>query len=145
MGFDLTGEQPGELGMICGGRGVLLHRSLSMPPTRPRSHSVSACADLAANGRRGWLVTVVPQGGETGAACRGGAWWTPRAPSLRDPILPVETLRELARKKGASDGLVAADGSRVYVEQVGPRETVFIFGAGHCGQKLAVVAGMVGF
>ena len=138
--FDLTGEQTGELGMICGGRGLLLIEHVAAADPAAKSLCLGL-RDLMGSGRRGWLVTIVPQGSER----RPSGWCLVDSEGsvIGAPILPIETLQELAKKGGICDGLIAAGGSRVHVEPVGPRETVFIFGAGHCGQKLAVVAELV--
>lgn len=143
MEFDLTSREAGELGMICGGRGLLLIACL------PAGSSASlelcrALVDLLSKKRKGWLVSMVsPPDHEatTGGTCLVDSEGT----VIGEPVAPVEMLRELVRKGGSPDQLTAWGQGRIYLQPVGPRESLYIFGAGHCGQRLAEIAHLVGF
>jgi xanthine dehydrogenase accessory factor len=64
---------------------------------------------------------------------------------LGQPGGPVEELQDLAKRGGTYDRIAAETGARTYVEPIGMQGTAYIFGAGHCGEKLAPVLSTVGF
>lgn len=138
--FDLTNQEAGELGMICGGRGLLLLQYLSAKGGASLEFC-RALITLAKERRKGWLVTAVREG--TGAASR--CLVDDQGKVFGDAIAPIDTLRDLVRKGGSSDQLLALGLGRIYLQPVGPREVLYIFGAGHCGQRLAEIAHLVGF
>jgi xanthine dehydrogenase accessory factor len=66
-------------------------------------------------------------------------------PHCGDLICAPEDLRELAKRGGTYDRIVAGAPTRIYVEPVGAQGTAYVFGAGHCGQRLAPVLSGLGF
>jgi xanthine dehydrogenase accessory factor len=132
-----------ELGMLCGGKEAVLIDCVE--PDRPGVQELFAgLRDLLRVGRKGWLVTVLPADRRGDARVRrclvdsGGG--------LRgDPAFDPEDLRVLAKKGGSFDYLKSADPERTYVEPVAARGSAYVFGAGHCGQKLVPVLSMLGF
>jgi xanthine dehydrogenase accessory factor len=109
----------GELGMACGGGGRLLIEYVAA--ARPGVKDLfDAVLHVWECGQRGWLVTSVPR--EHGSS------------------LPVR------RCLVESGGSVAGDpGCDTYVQSIGAQGTVYVFGAGHCGQSLVPVLSAVHF
>ena len=83
---------------------------------------------LLEGGRKGWLVTVLPQGGlEAGTEGLSGD------SSMRRWLVT------------SADHFVAEDPARTYVQPIGPLGTAYVFGAGHCGQRLVPLLSTLGF
>ena len=146
LDFELTSADAAGLGMICGGRGVLLVEHID-PDDHSRRDQYGALQELLAVGGTGWLVTAVADvsgssgGGITVKQCLVGSGGR----ITGDQVLPEEVLRGLASAGGALDGHTAAGRSGVYVQPVGAAGTAYVFGAGHCGRSLVPLLGMVGF
>lgn len=149
--FDLSNREAGESGMICGGRVSLLieYVAAGSPAWLELLHALVV---LASERRRGWLVSVLPPAeepvaGQEGREVKilGRCLVDDRGEVYGEPAVPADILRELARKGGSADQLLAQGPDRIYLQPVGPREVLYIFGAGHCGQSLATVADLVGF
>lgn len=141
-----------ELGMTCGGSGLVLVEHVGS--SRSGLHELfRSLAGLLESGDRGWLVTAVPEGDLSSSRdlavfrClvhSGGA-------IVGDPVDAPERLRALAERGGVhhriiSEGTKATEGPmRIYIHSVGARGSVYVFGAGHCGEKLIPVLSMLGF
>ncbi|OFW61643.1 MAG: hypothetical protein A2133_04675 [Actinobacteria bacterium RBG_16_64_13] len=120
MDYHLTEGDAAQLGMICGGQGLVL---IDYADSRqPATHELfQGLVDLLVRGQKGWLVTAVSEGETETTVARGLV------------------------AGGTYDQIVAGDPSTTYVQPVGSRGTAYIFGAGHCGAKLLPVLSMVGF
>lgn len=131
------------LGMTCGGQGeVLIEQVAAGCPQR--CELLRALLDLLQNGSKGWLVTALPEkgGGEEGVRrCLVG----PDGSLSGDALCSPEALRLLAKRGGTYDRLLAELPARAYVQPVGARGKVYVFGAGHCGARLVPVLSMLGF
>jgi xanthine dehydrogenase accessory factor len=146
-----------RLGMMCGGGGMVLIEHVG--PARPAALELyRGFLGLLTTGRKGWVVTVIRMGGgkmggggETGGQAAGGAVTADRClvdsegTVFGDPVRPPEVLQELARRGGTYDLIIAGDPSRTYVQPVGAQGTAYVFGAGHCGEKLVPVLSAIGF
>jgi xanthine dehydrogenase accessory factor len=131
------------LGMACGGGGIVL--------IEPVDHSLTtvqelfrALTGLLDQGRRGWLVTVVAEEDDGGASVRRCLVQADGSVT-GDPVCEPESLQVLAKRGGTYDRIVAGDPARTYVEQIGVRGSAYVFGAGHCGEKLVPVLSGLGF
>jgi xanthine dehydrogenase accessory factor len=157
LDFELTNADSAGLGMICGGRGILLIEYID-PAAGAEPDVYVALRDLLEAGGRGWLVTGVtgegPPGGPAGAgAAAEGADTLAVKRCLVDSSgnitgdapCAVDDLRGLAKMGGALDGHTAGDRPGIYVQPVGVPGTAYVFGAGHCGKSLIPLLSMVGF
>ncbi len=130
--FQLTPQDAAGLGMVCGGRGRMI-----LEPVSPSHHevkeSLEALAAWADEGRRGWLVTTV-----SGSEQHGWRITRRLVEAGADMGLPAD---------GDADGDAAAlgAGSLSHADPVGFEGTAYVFGAGHCGEKLVPVLGLAGF
>jgi len=114
-------------GMRCGGGGLMLidYADSGCPAAEELFRGLVA---LLEGGRKGWLVTVLPQGGlEAGTEGLSGD------SSARRWLVTC------------ADHFVAEDPARTYVQPIGPRGTAYVFGAGHCGQRLVPLLSTLGF
>lgn len=143
MHFELTNADAAGLGMICGGRGILLIEYVD-PASASKRGLYRALLDLLTAGGTGWLVTGVSSEVDGGLAVRS-CLVDSTGKATGDPVCPAETLRGLALAGGALDGHTAGDRPGIYVQPVGAAGTAYIFGAGHCGLSLAPLLSMVGF
>jgi xanthine dehydrogenase accessory factor len=149
LDYELTAADAAGLGMICGGRGVLLIERLDPSDASKRTLYV-ALEDLLARDGSGWLVTgISPAPGDATATGQNRdvrrCLVDSQGHVTGDQVCPAETLQELARMGGALDGHTADDRPGVYVHSVGLPGVVYVFGAGHCGRSLVPLLGMLGF
>jgi xanthine dehydrogenase accessory factor len=107
-----------QLDMICGGGGLMLIEYVDPTDLAVRD-LLSGLLELLESGRRGWLTAVVTEGEGAGSPVRRSI---------------VDSLHS-----------VIHDPARTYVQPVGAQGTAYIFGAGHCGEKLAPVLSALGF
>jgi xanthine dehydrogenase accessory factor len=143
MRFDLSGREPG-LGMICGGKGLVLVDYVSAADPVALDLCLGLL-DLFASRRKGWLVTRIPEEGGDGWAA-GKCLVDQNGVVAGTAACSNEVLEQLTAKGGVhADAVAGADLSRLYVRPIAPAEKLYIFGCGHCGQKLAAVAEIAGF
>lgn len=132
-----------QLGMACGGGGLVLIEYVDS--TRSATQELfRSLGELLESGRKGWLVTVVPEEGSEGSPVRrclvDSAGFV-----TGDLVCAPEILQGLAKRGGTYDRIVAGDPARTHVQAIGAQGTAYVFGAGHCGEKLAPVLGTLGF
>lgn len=124
LDYQLTPEDSAGLGMICGGSGRVVIDFL--PASSPEARAlVARLTALLSEGSKGWLVTEVEGAADTG-------WTVSRELSEAEP-------------KQAEAGRPADSERSRYIEPVGSVSTAYVFGAGHCGEKLVPVLGIAGF
>jgi xanthine dehydrogenase accessory factor len=143
MDYELTNADPTGLGMICGGHGVVLLEYIA--PTDVVARGIyTALLDLLVNSRQGWVLNVLtePHDGpprtrtclvDSDGIVAGDIEW------------PAEAVKEAVKTGRAPTGEAGQAPARVYVRPVGGRGTAYVFGAGHCGEKLVPVLSMLGF
>ncbi len=132
-----------RLGMACGGGGLVLieYVDAAGPETL---EFYRALADLLRNGRKGWLVAAIREGDGQQATvekCLVDA----DGSVYGDPVGSMEDLLELARSGGTYDLRATDESAMTYVQPVGVRGTAYVFGAGHCGERLVPLLSAVGF
>ena len=136
--FNLTGQEAGQMDMICGGRLevlveymnaanqqlVAVYRALlqAMEKRQP----VVLVTPLASDGSQTFLIQG--DGSLTGTFTGPGEW-----------------LEELTNLPGRYPQVIQLGGQRFLAEPISINGTVYIFGAGHVSQKLALVTNLVGF
>ncbi|MGA2402986.1 MAG: XdhC family protein, partial [Syntrophobacteraceae bacterium] len=140
--FSLNREGPAPVGMICGGEvDFLLHlEDASQPDRLALYEEVQAFLDSR---KRAWLVVRLPD-----AEVSDGI---PPTYVLKDTGASLEAeglprLRELlVEVSAAPSAVVEYEGKRFFIDPLSSEGTVYIFGAGHIGQKLAELTTFVGF
>lgn len=130
--------------MICGGQAeVLLEFVDATDPAQCDLYQ--ALRGAAETGQSVCLITALPSGPKIEM---GHYLWRPPASALLvgPTVGEVAELQELAEAAGRRSPEVVTHAQRQYlVEPMADRGTVYIFGAGHIGQKLAPLAALVGF
>jgi xanthine dehydrogenase accessory factor len=142
-GFCLEKFDSAQLGMMCGGGGNVLIEHVD-PASATTQELFRSLVTLLDSGRKGWLVTVVPEEGGEGSPVRRCLVESDGSVA-GDPVCDAETLRGLAKRGGTYDRILADDPARTHVQSVGAQGAAYVFGAGHCGEKLVPVLSTLGF
>jgi xanthine dehydrogenase accessory factor len=143
MQYNLTNNDSAKLGMICGGTGSVLIDYVGTE-NAPMREFFSGLRALVGGGAKGWLVTTLPaetHPGWTAANCLV----TTDGRVFGQAGVPVDEVQDLAKRGGTYDRIVADTGARTYIQPIGMQGSAYIFGAGHCGEKLAPLLSTVGF
>lgn len=122
--YELTPQDSAGLGMICGGQGAVLIEPVTSSDLQARD-LWQTLARLHGEGGKGWLVTTV-----TGSAGQG--WAVERSLAGSRDAVPAPTPNRTA-------------GPLIHVHPIGMDGTAYVFGAGHCGEKLIPVLDIAGF
>lgn len=143
MDFTLTSDDSANLGMICGGRGVVLIDYVDPGNAAVRGY-YTALRALLEEGGRGWAVVEIPQERHPG--------WTARSCLLAadgrlagDPSCSPEELAKWIETSGSRSQAPMVGAARTFVQPLGIQGAAYVFGAGHCGQKLVPLLSTVGF
>jgi xanthine dehydrogenase accessory factor len=131
------------LGMACGGGGTVLIEPVTPARTAMRELFLELTR-LLDQGRRGWLVTAVvdeDDGGLSVHRCLVDGDGSVTGDAVCEP----ETLQGLAKRGGTYDRIVGGDPARTHVQTIGANGSAYVFGAGHCGEKLVPVLSNLGF
>ncbi|MBN1629336.1 MAG: XdhC family protein [Thermoleophilia bacterium] len=147
MDFDAA-----RLGMMCGGGGLVLIEYVD-GARETEKDLYRGLFELLDSGGRGWLVTVTSTCDAGTTAAGDATTFSVHKCLVRtdgsvagDVVLPPEALRDLARRGGSYDLLMAIGGpEKTYVQPVGARGKAIVFGAGHCGAGLVPVLSSIGF
>ena len=140
--YNLTNDDAAGLGMICGGAGLLLidfidHHDPDMAAL------FEAMSDLLDRGARGSLVTMFPVDPSPGWRAHRCLVLEADRTVIGSPMCVALGADVLGSGRG--DLVVAGENMRARMEAIGWRGTVFVFGAGHCGQSLVPFLHAVGF
>jgi xanthine dehydrogenase accessory factor len=140
--FVLSAEDASRMGMICGGQvEVLIHFVDALAAANLELHRV-LCEALKLR-KRAWLITGIPADEMDGNVVahhlvkNSGE----HVGELEEAM--VQRLIALARSREPE--VVFDEGRRFFVEPLCGEGSVYIFGAGHVSQKLALLTGLVGF
>jgi xanthine dehydrogenase accessory factor len=132
-----------QLGMLCGGGGLALIEYVS-PDDAATEELLRAMLALLEQGRRGWLVTMIEER-EAGATSARRCLVAADGSVTGEPLGDLEALSGLAKRGGTYDRILADDPAHTFIQPVGAQGSVYVFGAGHCGEKLVPVLSALGF
>jgi xanthine dehydrogenase accessory factor len=140
--FVLTTEDAEQMGMVCGGqlRVLIQYVDGSNPTYGGFYRQVTSALDLK---KSAWLMTEIPAGEKTRnglvqCLCRSDGT---RVCTGQHDNLPIPSPLTESREPQ----VVVRGASRFLVEPLCHEGVVFIFGAGHISQKLAILTRLVGF
>ncbi|QQE80594.1 XdhC family aldehyde oxidoreductase maturation factor [Alicyclobacillus sp. SO9] len=146
--FYLTGEDAASTEMICGGRVKVLVEYVS-PADKVAVTLFRRLTELLNSGRDAWLITELPRDGQQTERLNrylldtmGSAANPEGIDSEEDFPIPAMVHKALARKRIQ---IVETPETRYVVNPVHSLGTVYLFGAGHVGQQVATLTGMVDF
>jgi xanthine dehydrogenase accessory factor len=143
MNYNLTNNDSAKLGMICGGTGVVLIDYIE-PSSKAVKAYYTALLDLVESGRKGWAVIALPEKPAPGWTARNCLVSADGAVA-GNPICSIDDLQELVKKGGTHDRIIEGRSTRTFVQPIGLQGAAYVFGAGHCGEKLVPVLSTVGF
>lgn len=140
--FSLNREGPIPIGMICGGDvEFLLHLEDASEPARLAVYE--ELLTTLTSKKRAWLTIRLPAR-EVSEGAPAVYVFTDGGASFDDQGLL--RLRELLVDASSTQPTVVDhEGERFFIEPLSSEGTVYIFGAGHIGQKLAPLTKFVGF
>ncbi len=140
--FSLNPEGPAPIGMICGGNVDFLMHFEDASQSARLKHYEELLAALNSR-KRAWLIVKLPDA-EVSDGVPSGYVLEDGGDSLEVEGLP--RLRELlVEVSAARSAVVECAGNRFFIEPLSSEGTVYIFGAGHIGQKLAELTKFLGF
>lgn len=141
--FDLTGADTDSMDMICGGRMKVYIEFLSAR-TRENIDIYGAIKKLIHSRHKALLATRLPAGDDGGQPLK--CLFTPDGGQI-GCAMPPGRREKLLEKAGRTryPVQVQLDGEPFLVEPVSSLSTVFLFGAGHVSQQVAMLTAMVGF
>jgi len=136
----LDGNDAVATGMICGGSATVLMDYIDCE-NKTNLEFFEALLSALKAGVKANIVTVPPPDGVAGMRSQcllpgGGA-------PIAGKGIDADVLKALG--SGGYDVFTKTENHRVYMHRVGSEGTAYIFGAGHCGEKLAPVLSSVGF
>jgi xanthine dehydrogenase accessory factor len=146
IGFDLTGRDVAEMGMVCGGRGEVFIGFID-GKDKDYFNIYSEMEKLLKERKRAWLVTWLPtEKTEKNRTTYGKQCLIKQDGGLvgvieDDPAL----IRQLVERTNNFEIFTILDNRRVFIELIGNNGTAFVFGAGHVGEKLVPLLSLVGF
>lgn len=143
--FDLTSKDAADSDMICGGSGEILLDFIDANDDDSLK-IYEAAAEIAAQGKKGWLITVLGKAIEPSVISRQRCLVKPDKTVIGNIACNPYLLEKLMAGPGKiSIHSEAFDEHRFLVEPLRPAGTVYIFGAGHVSQKIAPLSESVGF
>ncbi|AQS58110.1 XdhC family aldehyde oxidoreductase maturation factor [Desulforamulus ferrireducens] len=136
--FNLTGQEAGQMDMICGGRLKVLVEYMNAA-NQQLVTVYQALLEAMERRQRAVLVTPLNDDGKQTFLLHGDG-------SLTGAFTgPKEWLEELIKLPGRYPQVIELGEQSFLAEPVSTSGTVYIFGAGHVSQKLALVTSLVGF
>jgi len=143
--FNLTGKDAAASDMICGGAGEILVDFIDAADDNNLKVYADA-AEIAANNKKGWLITVLGKTNEITGISRQQCLVKPDKTLIGSVNCNPYLLEKLiAGPAKISLHAEAFDEHRFLVEPLRQGGTVYIFGAGHVSQKIAPLSESVGF
>jgi xanthine dehydrogenase accessory factor len=140
----LDGNDAAAPGVICGGAAIVLidHIDAGHPGNL---EFFSALRTTLRSGQRARILTVAPVSGGGDGAVRHQCLLMQDGELFGIAGLSPDVLKAIGSRSGSYDTFTKLDSFEVYMLSVGTDGTAYIFGAGHCGEKLAPVLATVGF
>ncbi len=143
--FDLTSTDAAASDMICGGSGEILVDFIDADDAN-NLKIYTEVAELASQGRKGWLITLLGKAIESNGIGRQQCLVKPDKTLIGNVTCNPYLLEKLiAGPAKISIHSEAFDEHRFLVEPLRRAGTVYIFGAGHVSQKIARLSETVGF
>ena len=138
----LDGADEAAPDVICGGTAVVLVDYINAE-NPGNLDFFTQLRSVLRSGARARLLTAPPVQADTSvrSQCIIMPDGPPRGTSGLDPAI----LKTLESAEGSYDVFTRLENRKVYLHSIGTDGIAYIFGAGHCGEKLAQVLGTVGF
>ncbi|MCL2126374.1 MAG: XdhC family protein [Oscillospiraceae bacterium] len=138
----LDGNDEIAVDMICGGNASVLVDYIDPKHPGHLEYFTALLATLR-SGIQARIVTVPPKEGSSAERCQ--CLLLPSGPPLGSDGIDPAVISAIERRSGGYDAFTKLDNLGIYLHSVGNDGVAYIFGAGHCGEKLAPVLASVGF
>ena len=138
----LDGNDENAVDVICGGTATVLVDYID--PENP-GHILffKELQSILQSGKQARIVTVPPTSGSS--ATRYQCLVLPEGPPLGADGFEPTVVKAIGNRSGSYDVFTKLDSFDIYLYSIGTDGVAYIFGAGHCGEKLAPVLATVGF
>ena len=140
--YVFDGNDAAAVGAICGGSATVLIDYIKAADSDNLTF-FEELYDAARSGSRSRIVTIVPQSGDF--AERKQCLWLSDGSLAGTGGCDSEIVGILEESGDSYHAFTCLENRLIYVTPVGTNGTVYIFGAGHCGQKLSDVLYTIGF
>ena len=138
----LDGNDENAVDVICGGSAAVLIDYID--PGHPgHLEFFEALYSALQSGTQARVVTVPPVSGSSATRCQ--CIMLQEGPPLGANGLDPAVIGAISSRSGSYDAFTRLDSFDVYLHSVGTDGIAYIFGAGHCGEKLAPVLATIGF
>lgn len=141
--FTLTNEQAALKGMICGGKGEILIDYINAGVSE-NLEIYSELQETIKSANRAWLITMIPSN-EKEKNARKQCLLKEDGSLIGIFDYDSKLFEELKSKSNKYDVFTILEKRNMLIEELGNDKTTYIFGAGHCGQKLIPILKSVGF
>ena len=138
----LDGNDENAVDVICGGTAAVLVDYID-PGHSGHIEYFKALQSTLHAGVQARIVTVPPVEGSIATRCQ--CLMLAEGPPLGADGLDPAVIKAIESRTGSYDAFTKLDSFDVYLHSVGTDGIAYIFGAGHCGEKLAPVLATVGF
>jgi len=138
----LDGSDDNAPDMICGGTASVLIDFISAGHPGNLGFFMALRSALR-SGTRAQIITRQPVSG--GGETRNQCLLTTNGPPLGAEGFSQEIIEALKNREGSYDAFTRLDGFGVWLHRIDSDGTAYIFGAGHCGEKLAHALYTIGF
>ena len=140
--YVFDGNDAAAVGAICGGSATVLIDYIKASDGDNLTF-FEELYDAVCSGSRSRIVTIVPESGDFDA--RTQCVWFSDGTLAGTGGCDSEIIGVLEESGGSYHAFTCLENRLIYITPVGTNGTVYIFGAGHCGQKLSDVLYPVGF
>ena len=138
----LDGSDAAAMGVICGGTATVLIDFIS-GGDKANLEFFTALRNALRSNSQARIMTVPPA--VDAPAARNQCLIMPEGPPLGAEGCDPEIIRAVKGRHSGYDVYTRLDDREVYFHRIGTDGIVYIFGAGHCGEKLAPVLSKLGF
>ena len=138
----LDGTDENAVDVICGGTAAVLIDYID--PAHPGHHEFfQALQTVLKSGTQARIVTVPPTPESSAVRCQ--CIMPQSGPPIGAGGFEPAVKKAIESRSGSYDAVTRLDNFDVYLHSIGTDGVAYIFGAGHCGEKLAPVLATVGF
>ena len=138
----LDGDDPNAPDVICGGMATVLIDYIDPSHAGHLVFFKALLNALNANAKA-WILTAPPAPGSS--AVRHQCLLFPSGPPIGADGLDPAVIKAIESRVGSYDAFTKLDYFDVYLHNIGTDGVAYIFGAGHCGEKLAPILSGIGF
>ena len=138
----LDGNDENAVDVICGGSASVLVEYID-PGQKGHFEFFTALGTILKSGTRARIVTVTPATGSNATRCQ--CLLLQEGPPVGAEGLEPSVVKAIESRHGGYDAFTKLDSFDIYLHSVGSDGIAYIFGAGHCGEKLAPVLATIGF